>query len=40
MPYAAGQAEPNESRILCAAIALAPKIRAAADEIDLATIRD
>jgi len=34
MTYAAEQAEPNESPILCAAIALAPKIRAAADEIE------
>ncbi|MBV8401786.1 MAG: acyl-CoA dehydrogenase family protein [Acetobacteraceae bacterium] len=34
MTYAAGQAEPNDSPILCAAIALAPKIKMAADEIE------
>jgi indole-3-acetate monooxygenase len=34
MTYAAGQAEPNDSPILCAAIALAPTIKAAADEIE------
>ena len=30
----AGPAEPNESQILCAAVALAPRIRAAADELE------
>ena len=34
MTYAAGQAEPNESPILHAAIALAPAIRALGDEIE------
>jgi hypothetical protein len=34
MTYATGQAEPGESPILCAAVALAPKIRATSDEIE------
>ena len=34
MTYAAGQAEPNDSPILHAAIAMAPQIRAAGDEIE------
>ena len=34
MTYAAGQAEPNDSPILRAAIAMAPQIRAAADDIE------
>src|SRR5215472_12396266 len=34
MTYTAGQAEPNDSPILRAAIALAPKIQAVADEIE------
>ena len=36
MTYAAGQAEPNDSPILHAAIAMAPQIRAAGDEIERA----
>ena len=36
MTYAAGQAEPADSPILHAAIAMAPQIRAAADEIERA----
>ena len=34
MTYAAGQAEPDESPILHAAIALAPKIKASSEEIE------
>ena len=34
MTYAAGQAEPNDSPIPCAAVALAPEIKAAADVIE------
>ncbi len=34
MTYAAGQAEPDASPILHAAIGLAPRIRAAAEEIE------
>ncbi len=36
MTYAAGQAEPTDSPILHAAIAMAPQIRASADEIERA----
>ena len=36
MTYAPGQAEPTNSPILHAAIAMAPQIRAAADEIERA----
>ena len=36
MTYAAGQAEPTDSPILHAAIAMAPQIRAAGDEIEQA----
>ena len=34
MTYAAGQAEPDDSPILHAAIALAPKIKASSEEIE------